>query len=142
TFLTFLVLFCCICKDANAAHSSYGSLGLNSPATVFTPYFDYTNLPPAQTPANGAVFEIHPGQNINFLVTGKEDNPAGALDILVAWLPAGSTFSSQVGINPGQRTFDWTPTSAQLGSYFLSFDLVDNAGIHAAAPTSVIVSVT
>jgi hypothetical protein len=101
------------------------------------PYFDYTNLPPVQTPANNTTYYIQPGQLLTFNVTGRDNDPLDVVTVLSSSLPSGSVLSAQVGNNPAQRVFTWTPTAAQLGTYILSFDLVDGQGTHAITPTYV-----
>nr|MBP6731815.1 hypothetical protein [Chitinophagales bacterium] len=104
---------------------------------VSAPYFDYTDVPPPLTPLNNTTFYIQPGQTLTFNVTGRDNDLLDVVTVLSSSLPSGSVLAAQTGTNPAQRVFTWTPTINQLGTYILSFDLIDGQGTHAISPTYV-----
>ena len=63
-------------------------------------------------------------QNLSFLVTST-DAQTQPVVLTAAGLPSGASFTDH-GNNTG--TFDWTPTSAQAGTYVLTFQGTDPLG--------------
>jgi uncharacterized repeat protein (TIGR02543 family) len=102
--------------------SSYGPIWPNTGAgTNHSPVFN------AITPKS-----ITAGQNLSFTVLATDMN-GDTLTYSAGTLPQGATFS------PTTRVFSWTPTSAQVGSYTVSFTVSDGKGGTAAASMTITV---
>jgi len=105
---------------------------ISAPSTP--PVFDYT-----VTPANSASYVLQPGQSVSFNVKAS-DNDAGDNVLLNAvGVPVGASFTSGSG-NPVTRSFSWTPTMANVGTYQVNFVAQDNAGIQTNTIVNISVS--
>ena len=62
---------------------------------------------------------VDEGANLNFVITGSDLDGDG-LTYSATGLPSGAAF------NPSTRTFNWTPTYDQAGSYNVTFTVTDN----------------
>ena len=100
------------------------------------PVFNY-----AVTPLNNAVFNLHPGDNLNFTVAATDPDVNGTVLLNGAGLPSGATFSPSTTPSAAPSTnFSWTPTLAQLGTYILTFVATDDIGVQTS--TTVTIHVT
>ncbi|HTO14292.1 MAG TPA: putative Ig domain-containing protein, partial [Edaphocola sp.] len=90
-------------------------------STNNTPAFNY---PP--TPANATIYNILPGQNVNFAVSASDADASDVVNLSAVGVPSGASFTTVNG-NPGTGSFNWTPTAGQTGSYVLSFAASDGA---------------
>lgn len=103
--------------------------------TSTPPVFDY-----GPTPANNTVYQVAPGQNVNFTVQARDNDPGGSINSLfVSGNPGGSSFPVAAG-NPASSSFNWTPSAADFGTYVLNFTAQDNIGVQAS--TSVVIQVS
>ncbi len=111
----------------------------NTPPPVFT----YGS---GNTPNNSAIFKIRPGTPITFPVIATNANTGGGtpttVSLTAVGLPAGSSLATQAGTNPASRTFSWTPTSSDLGTYVLTFVATNNAGAQTYTSVTINVSVS
>jgi hypothetical protein len=108
-------------------------MSITQPSTA--PTFIY---PP--TPADGTVYQLSPGQNINFQVSAQDIDPGGSIATLFATgLPGGASFNNSSG-NPATSTFNWTPGVNDFGTYVLNFIAQDNVGVQASSSVSLQVS--
>lgn len=97
------------------------------------PVFDY-----AITPANNAVYYVHPNSNLAFTLSASDPDAGGTVLISGAGIPTGATFiHSSSPANPASATFSWTPTISQLGSFVLSFIATDNVGVQTSSNITV-----
>lgn len=99
------------------------------------PIFDYT-----VTPLNGSTIKVQPGVPINFPVRAYDVDPGSTVALNVSGIPIGATLSSQVGTNPAQVNFSWTPTNSNLGTYALSFSATDNIFVQSITNVNIVVS--
>jgi hypothetical protein len=101
------------------------------------PYFDYL-----VTPSNGQVFQISPGQNINFIVRSKDNDPGSTVSTSAVGLPPFSSTNPALPTNgnPSQSTFSWTPTANQFGTYVINFTATDDVGVQASTSVTIVVS--
>jgi hypothetical protein len=101
------------------------------------PQFDYS-----VTPANGASFDISPGQTVSFTLKASDVDPSSTVKISGSGLPTGISVSPAFGTtnNPIQHSFSWTPTSSQNGQYVLNFIAEDNIGVQSSTSVNVNVS--
>lgn len=66
---------------------------------------------------------VNPGTAINFTVNATDANTEDTL-VYTATAPAGTLPSGAV-FNTGTRAFNWTPSTAQLGTYSIRFSVTD-----------------
>ncbi|NBO65073.1 MAG: tandem-95 repeat protein, partial [Acidobacteria bacterium] len=76
------------------------------------------------------------GQALSFAVTATDPDAGQILTISATGLPTGATFTS----TGGSGQFGWTPTTAQLGNYSITFTVSDNGS--PASSASGIVAIT
>ena len=81
------------------------------------------------------ILNLPVNQNANLQVTAT-DAASNPVALSATGLPAGATFVDN-GNNSG--TFNWTPTSSQAGTYFVTFHGTDTAGNTATATTQIVV---
>jgi hypothetical protein len=98
------------------------------------PAFDYS-----QAPVNNYVYQVSPGQNVNFKITASDSDPGSTVNVSAVGLPAGASFSPASG-NPATASFDWTPTAADMGTSVISFTAQDNNGVQTQTSVSIVVS--
>eukprot|EP00698_Gefionella_okellyi_P008554 TRINITY_DN2124_c0_g1_i1.p1 TRINITY_DN2124_c0_g1~~TRINITY_DN2124_c0_g1_i1.p1 ORF type:complete len:1802 (+),score=418.32 TRINITY_DN2124_c0_g1_i1:1304-6709(+) len=110
------------------ATSNIGNCITNSP-----PFF----LPP--TPLNGFNYCVPPGVNINFTIVAS-DSSNQPITMNNGPLMLGATLNAPVGTNPVSVFFSWTPTTSQVGKYFICFTAVDNQNTQ-AEPTCVVFNI-
>ena len=99
------------------------------------PQFDYS-----ATPADGFVYQVAPGEAVNFNLKAFDVDPGSSVSLSGVGLPIGSSFSSGAIGNPTTGTFSWTPSTSQLGTSVMNFSAQDNNGVQAQTAVSVIVS--
>lgn len=80
---------------------------------------------PATTPANNAPVlasienkVVNETESLQFIVSAT-DADGDALIFAASGIPSGASF------NPNTKTFSWTPSSSQIGSYFITFQVSD-----------------
>lgn len=66
------------------------------------------------------------GTPLTFTVSATDADAAQTLTLRSQLLPEGATFAPATG-NPATRTFTWTPTAGQEGTYQVNFEAFDNA---------------
>jgi hypothetical protein len=87
-------------------------------------------------------FEVAPGDNVAFTVTGTDSDASDVVTINTGGLPAGATmspslpFSGASGVN---SSFSWTPTAGQIDSYVVLFEISDTAGSQDLCSVEIIV---
>ena len=99
------------------------------------PQFDYST-----TPADGFVYQVAPGEAVNFNVKAFDVDPGSSVSLSGVGLPIGSSFNPGATGNPTTGTFSWTPSTSQLGTSVMNFTAQDNNGVQAQTAVSVIVS--
>lgn len=107
---------------------------IKTTAVSTPPVFDY-----AITPANSQVYNIIPGQALNFPLKATDADSGQSVNISAVGMPVGSIYNNLNG-NPATAGFNWTPTLGDLGNYVLHFTATDNVG--ASTPTVVFLNVT
>ena len=91
------------------------------------PVFDYS-----VTPVNGAVFNINPGQNVNFGIKALDVDVGSTVTLSAVGLPTSNfTFTPTLPTtaNPVSTVFSFTPSIAQLGIYIITFTATRNGGV-------------
>jgi hypothetical protein len=91
------------------------------------PIFDYSI-----TPANNSVFNINPGQNINFGIKALDVDVGSTVTLSAVGLPTTNytfTPSLPTTANPVSTLFSFTPSAAQLGIYIITFTATRNGGV-------------
>jgi hypothetical protein len=91
------------------------------------PIFDYSI-----TPINGAVFNINPGQNVNFGIKALDIDVGSTVTLSAVGLPTSNfTFTPTLPTtaNPVSTNFSFTPSVSQLGIYIITFTATRNGGI-------------
>src|SRR5690606_13737640 len=109
-------------------------LMLRITATSTPPVFDY-----AGTPANNTAYVLQPGQTLSFNVKASDIDRGDNVLLNAVGVPVGGSFSSGSG-NPVTRSFSWTPTIANVGTYQVNFVAQDNAGIQTNTIVNIAVS--
>jgi len=101
------------------------------------PEFDYT-----VTPANNTSFDVSPGQNVNFSVEAFDTDAGDIVTLSAIGLPPGATLVPALPTtgNPVSTTFDWTPTSGELGNSLINFIATDNSGQQSTTAVNIVVS--
>lgn len=105
---------------------------ISAPSTP--PVFDYT-----VTPANSTNYVLQPGQSVSFNVKASDTDPGDNVLLNAVGVPVGASFTSGSG-NPITRSFSWTPTIANVGTYQVNFVAQDNAGIQTNTIVNISVS--
>ncbi|TXC78816.1 HYR domain-containing protein [Luteibaculum oceani] len=106
--------------------------------TSTPPVFDYS-----VTPASGTIYQVSPGQNVNFTVKASDTDAGSTVSLNAVGNPPGSSFSPSLptsGSNPSQTTFNWTPGVGDLGTSVINFVATDNIGVQTSTNVSIIVS--
>ena len=111
------------------------------------------NQPPPQftygagnTPNNGYIYNVDPSSGqLCFPIIATNANSSGGstptLTLAGVGLPVGSSFSTQSGTNPANRTFCWTPSSSNLGTNVITFVATNNYGVQTTTSVTIINSV-
>ncbi len=107
-------------------------LCITNPSTP--PTFDYT-----VTPSNSITYVVQPGNNLSFNVKAEDADAGDIVTLNAVGIPPGASFSSGSG-NPITRTFSWTPTAANAGTYQLNFVAQDIATIQTNTIINIVVS--
>ncbi|NEM96284.1 putative Ig domain-containing protein [Pontibacter burrus] len=100
------------------------------------PVFDYSI-----TPAHQTVYQVAPGQKLNFTVKAHDTDPNDKLMLQATGLPVDALLSPALPVNgnPVQSAFTWTPTAANLGAHVINFIAQDSKGVQTT--TSVTINV-
>jgi hypothetical protein len=90
------------------------------------PIFDYS-----VTPANNTTFSINPGNNLTFSVKALDVDAGSTVTLTAVGQPTGVSFSPALPVtgNPVTDNFSFTPTTAQLGIYVITFIATRNGGV-------------
>jgi hypothetical protein len=101
------------------------------------PEFNY-----AITPANGAVYQVAPGQPVNFAVNATDADNGDIVTLQAVGIPPGAVLSPSLPVsgNPVQSTFSWTPTSSNLGTNVVNFIAQDQQGVQKTTSVTILVS--
>jgi hypothetical protein len=83
-------------------------------------------VPP--TPPNNSTLTVESGSPLAFRVRASDPDAGDTVRLSVAGMPAGASFPIPAPANPVESGFSWTPTSAQAGSYTLTFTATDRLG--------------
>ena len=89
------------------------------------------NSPPVTNVTGGVlvdstVIEVCPGDNMTFTVLASDPNVDNiTMNSNILALP-GATWTTSCVCSPVTGTFDWTPTVADIGTYFLSINIQDD----------------
>lgn len=86
------------------------------------------------TPADGADYTVPVGTSLSLSLKATDPDAGDTVSITANGVPSGATFTPTDG-NPGTATFDWTPTSADVGDYTVTFFASDNHGANAPSRT-------
>jgi hypothetical protein len=85
--------------------------------TIYSDTAPQTNLPPVLDEIGSKT--IDEGQQLTFLLSATDPDPDSTLTYFTTDLPAGASFDTST------RTFLWTPTFAQAGTYTVEFAVSD-----------------
>ncbi|WP_162428016.1 putative Ig domain-containing protein [Pontibacter pudoricolor] len=101
------------------------------------PVFDYS-----VTPANQAVFQVSPGQNVNFIVRAHDADANDKVMLQATGVPAGAALNPALPAtsNPVQSTFSWTPAATNLGVHVINFIAQDLKGVQTTTSVTIQVS--
>ena len=101
------------------------------------PVFDYS-----QTPSNGFVYQLAPGQALTFNVRATDSDAGDVVRLQGIGLPPGSSMvpSLPVSGNPVASTFSWTPTLSTLGTSVINFVAQDLVGVQTTTSVTIQVS--
>jgi hypothetical protein len=94
------------------------------------------------TPANGTVFQVSPGQSVNFNVNATDADGGDIVTLQAVGIPPGAVLSPslpQTG-NPVQSSFSWTPTASNLGTNVINFIAQDLQGVQKNTSVTILVS--
>ena len=92
------------------------------------------NRPPVLAPIGNK--QVDEGQPLQFTITASDPDVGDVLTYSAGNLPTGATF------DPGTRTFSWTPTYAQAGSYpNVLFTVTDSGTPPASASEAITIAV-
>lgn len=117
-----------VIEERNLAGALIGKVGVDFLIQLITgpvgtpPRFDHPPTPPC-----GTHFEVTAGSNLSFTVQASDADAGDVVTLNVAGLPPGATMSPPLPAsgNPVTSTFSWTPTSAQAGTYVVTFSATD-----------------
>lgn len=107
-------------------------LRVSNPSTP--PTFDYT-----VTPGNSTTFVVQPGQTLAFNVKAQDADAGDIVTLSGVGVPVGASFTPGSG-NPVTRSFSWSPTVANVGSYQINFIGQDAANIQTNTIVNIVVS--
>ncbi len=85
---------------------------------------------------------VRPNTLVTFTVTGRDTDPNARVTLNASGLPTGSTMNPALGsalTPPVTSTFTWTPTTAQAGSYTITFTATDDTFQQTAASINIFV---
>ena len=123
-----------VVTDANGSNTIVDFMMLMVAANT-PPVFDYS-----VTPANSTVFSINPGQNIHFTIKALDVDVGSTVTLSAVGLPT-SNFTFSPGLpttaNPVSSFFNFTPTSAQLGIYIITFTATRNGGVQTSTTVTI-----
>ncbi|MDQ2772715.1 MAG: HYR domain-containing protein [Bacteroidota bacterium] len=110
---------------------------INVTATSTAPVFDYSITPP-----NGFVYQLAPGQTLNFGVRATDSDAGDVVTLQAYGAPLGTSLTPTLPLNgnPVQTAFAWTPTAANLGTTVINFVAQDLAGVQTSTSVTVEVS--
>ncbi|HEY0108094.1 MAG TPA: PKD-like domain-containing protein, partial [Fibrella sp.] len=88
--------------------------------------------PTPLTPNNS--FSVLPGNNLTFTVAANDPDAGQSVTLNPVSVPVGSTMTPSLPVTGPvngtvSSTFSWTPTTAQVGNYVISFVAADNLGV-------------
>ncbi len=101
----------------------------------------YPNDPPLCDINPPGPFTIYDGDNVTFVVTGS-DPDGDPVTITGSGIPSGATMTPDLpltGPSPQSSSFDWTPSSAQVGVHTVNFTISDNHGFEALCDVQITV---
>ncbi|MBA3900124.1 MAG: hypothetical protein H0X62_07935, partial [Bacteroidetes bacterium] len=101
------------------------------------PAFDYSLTPP-----DNFIYQVAPGQNVNFSVRATDSDPGDIVSLQAVGLPTGVSMNPALPVsgNPVLSNFSWTPTNAHLGSHVFSFIAQDLNGVQKTSSITIQVS--
>ncbi|WP_116127175.1 T9SS type A sorting domain-containing protein [Lewinella sp. IMCC34183] len=101
------------------------------------PQFDYTVTPP-----DSSIFDVRPGQPINFTVRATDIDPGSNVTLNAVGAPPGSSFTPELPSqgNPVIADFNWTPTVTDIGSSVITITATDDGGTQTITNVSILVS--
>ena len=88
-------------------------------------------------------FTVYDGDNVSFVVTGTDPDAGDVVTITATGVPGGASLSPPLpvsGPSPKSTTFSWTPSSAQVGMYTVSFTITDSHGYQALCDARITVN--
>ncbi|MDQ6814067.1 MAG: HYR domain-containing protein [Bacteroidota bacterium] len=100
------------------------------------PFADPPNFITPPTPPQNTVFSVLPGNNVSFQIAAHDPAATNSVTLNPVSVPVGSTMtpalpiSSSTGGN-ASSTFNWTPTSAQVGTNVITFVAQNSVGVQA-----------
>ena len=101
----------------------------------------FENLPPEiPPPPCGQTLNASAGVLLQFIVAAQDPDTEQTVTLNHGGLPPGATFPIPVPANPGQSTFSWTPTDADVGPHIVTFTATDSLGL-GSTPCSVVIIV-
>lgn len=107
------------------------------------PFFLYDEDLPSNeegTPADGKTFEVTAGENISFPVKATDTSQQN-LDVSISAVgaPPGANFSPDLPVtgDTAETTFDWTPTTNDLGSNVINFTAENDFGLQTSTSVSI-----
>ena len=102
------------------------------------PVFDYST---GNTPSNGSVIKVQPGQTVNFKVKASDVDAGSTVTLSSIGMPVGATLSPAINTgNPITQTFNWVTSIANLGSRTITFSAVDNFFTQTTTSVTIIVT--
>ena len=101
------------------------------------PVFDYL-----VTPASGTVFQVSPGQAVNFNLKATDSDAGDNVQLSGVGIPLGAVTSPSLprSGNPVQSSFSWTPSNSNLGTNVINFIAQDNQGVQTTTSVTIQVS--
>lgn len=101
------------------------------------PELDYLS-----TPRNGTVYQVAPGQSVNFNIKATDSDAGDIVTLSAVGMPNGASTSPALPTsgNPVSTSFSWVPSQSNLGSNVINFIAQDRQGVQKT--TSVIVQVS
>lgn len=98
------------------------------------------NADPVINALSQSSYVVQPPTSVTFSVSAYDsDSPSQTITLSASGLPSGATFGSGgsvSGLASVSGTFSWTPTTAQVGTYVVTFQCTDSQG-GSATPRSV-----
>jgi hypothetical protein len=91
-----------------------------------------TNQPPVLKPIGNK--NVCGGQTLTFTISGKDPDKHDTLTYGVGVLPTGAAF------DPITKTFTWTPSTGQAGTYLVTFTVTDSGGLSDSESITITVS--